>query len=89
MFDFDGDGHLNDGEMSDEEIFNYIDQDNNGYISLAEFGHAMSIFGHNPDMIDEEVKKELREADIDGNGQINFEEFVAGMDLLLLLFVDT
>ena len=57
---------------SEEEIrgaFCVFDKDDNGFILAAELRHVLTNLG-------EEVDKMIREADIDGNGQVNFEEFV-------------
>ena len=44
---------------------------------LAELRHIMTNLGEK--LTDEEVDEMLREADIDGDGQINYEEFVKVM----------
>ena len=48
--------------------------DSNGFISAAELRHVMTDLGKK--LTDEDVDEMIREADIDGDGQINFEEFV-------------
>ncbi|RYZ89307.1 MAG: hypothetical protein EOP04_07185 [Proteobacteria bacterium] len=53
------------------------DRDNNGFISAAELRHIMTNLGEK--LSDEEVDEMIREADIDGDGQINYEEFVKMM----------
>ncbi|XP_006864950.1 PREDICTED: calmodulin-like [Chrysochloris asiatica] len=58
---------------SEEEIreaFCVFDKDGNGYISAAELCHMMTKLGEQ--LTDEE-------ADIDGDGQVNLEEFVQMM----------
>uniref|UniRef100_A0A663EY28 EF-hand domain-containing protein n=1 Tax=Aquila chrysaetos chrysaetos TaxID=223781 RepID=A0A663EY28_AQUCH len=52
-------------------------QDRNGYISAAELWHVMTNLGEK--LTDEEVDEMIREADIDGDGQVNYEEFVQMM----------
>ncbi len=47
------------------------DQDGNGYISAAELRHVMTNLGEK--LTDEEVDEMIREADIDGDGQVNYE----------------
>ena len=83
LFDFDGDGHLNFEEVLSiaSDDFSSIDKDNNGFISFAEARDAMNTFDdyRYTEMTDEEIEEQLRQADIDGDGQINFDEFVAGM----------
>ena len=49
----------------------------NGFISAAELRHVMTNLGEK--LTDEEVDEMIREADIDGDGQINYEEFVKVM----------
>ncbi|KAG9344480.1 hypothetical protein JZ751_011150 [Albula glossodonta] len=51
--------------------------DGNGYISAAELRHVMTNLGEK--LTDEEVDEMIREADIDGDGQVNYEEFVQMM----------
>ena len=65
---------------SEEEIleaFKVFDKDGNGFISAAELRHIMTNLGEK--LTDEEVDEMIREADIDGDGQINYEEFVRMM----------
>ena len=57
--------------------FRVFDKDGNGYISSAELRHVMTNLGEK--LTDEEVDEMIREADIDGDGQVNYEEFVAMM----------
>jgi len=52
-------------------------KDGNGYISAAELRHVMTNLGEK--LSDEEVDEMIREADVDGDGQINYEEFVKMM----------
>lgn len=49
----------------------YVVQDGNGYISAAELRHVMTNLGEK--LTDEEVDEMIREADIDGDGQVNYE----------------
>ena len=58
-------------------FFSVFDKDGNGYISAAELRHVMTNLGEK--LTDEEVDEMIREADIDGDGQVNYEEFVAMM----------
>ena len=46
-------------------------QDGNGFISAAELRHVMTNLGEK--LTDEEVDEMIREADIDGDGQVNYE----------------
>ena len=59
---------------SEEEIreaFRVFDKDGNGFISAAELRHVMTNLGEK--LTDEEVDEMIREADIDGDGQVNYE----------------
>lgn len=49
----------------------HVIQDGNGYISAAELRHVMTNLGEK--LTDEEVDEMIREADIDGDGQVNYE----------------
>ena len=49
----------------------YFIQDGNGFISAAELRHVIANFGEK--LTDEEVDQMIREADIDGDGQVNYE----------------
>ena len=60
-----------------KEAFKVFDKDGNGFISAAELRHVMTNLGEK--LTDEEVDEMIREADIDGDGQINYEEFVKMM----------
>ena len=52
------------------EAFKVFDKDGNGFISAAELRHVMTNLGEK--LTDEEVDEMLREADIDGDGQVNY-----------------
>ena len=51
--------------------FKFLLQDGNGFISAAELRHVMTNLGEK--LTDEEVDEMIREADIDGDGQVNYE----------------
>ena len=59
------------------EAFKVFDRDGNGLISAAELRHVMMNLGEK--LTDEEADEMIREADIDGDGHINYEEFVRMM----------
>ncbi|CAN6933664.1 unnamed protein product [Brassica oleracea] len=63
-----------DSEEELKEAFRVFDKDQNGFISAAELRHVMTNLGEK--LTDEEVDEMVREADVDGDGQINYEEFV-------------
>ena len=90
--DIDGDGKVNCEEFvammaskmkdadREEEIrvaFRVLDRDGNGFITAAVLRHVMTNLGEK--LTDEEVDEMIREADIDGDGKVNCEEFVAMM----------
>uniref|UniRef100_A0A8C2MDH7 Calmodulin n=1 Tax=Cricetulus griseus TaxID=10029 RepID=A0A8C2MDH7_CRIGR len=68
--DADGNGIIDFPEfltmMEIREAFHVFDKDGNGYISAAELRHEMTNLGE-------------KEADIDGDGQVNYEGFVQMM----------
>ncbi|VAH41965.1 unnamed protein product [Triticum turgidum subsp. durum] len=69
-----------DSEEELKEAFRVFDKDQNGFISAAELRHVMTNLGEK--LTDEEVDEMIREADVDGDGQINYEEFVKVMMML-------
>jgi len=62
-----------DTEEEIREAFKVFDKDNNGFISAAELRHVMTNLGEK--LTEAEVDEMIREADVDGDGQINYEEF--------------
>ncbi|MCJ1405472.1 hypothetical protein MMC11_008700 [Xylographa trunciseda] len=56
------------------EAFKVFDRDNNGFISAAELRHVMTSIGEK--LTDDEVDEMIREADQDGDGRIDYNEFV-------------
>jgi len=67
-----------DSEEEIKEAFNVFDRDRNGQISAAELRHVMTNLGEK--LTDEEVDEMIKEADFNGDGQINYEEFVKMMN---------
>ena len=65
-----------DADSQDElrEAFKVFDKDGNGYISAAELRHVMTSLGEK--LTDAEVDAMMKEADADGDGQVDYEEFV-------------
>merc|ERR1712072_1355531 len=61
------------------EAFKVFDKDGNGFISAAELRHVMTNLGEK--LIDEEVDEMIREADVDGDGQINYVAIQAVLSL--------
>ncbi|XP_044477063.1 calmodulin-like [Mangifera indica] len=66
-----------DSEEELKEAFKVFDKDQNGFISAAELRHVMANLGEK--LTDEEVKEMIQEADVDGDGQVNYDEFVRMM----------
>ncbi|XP_006819032.1 calmodulin-like [Saccoglossus kowalevskii] len=63
-----------DPEEELREAFKVFDRDGNGLISAAELRYVMVNLGEK--LTDGEVDEMIREADIDGDGHVNYEEFV-------------
>ncbi|XP_047945565.1 calmodulin-like protein 8 isoform X1 [Salvia hispanica] len=66
-----------DAEEELKEAFKVFDKDQNGYISATELRHVMINLGEK--LTDEEVEQMIREADLDGDGQVDYDEFVKMM----------
>ncbi|KAK4767019.1 hypothetical protein SAY86_014770 [Trapa natans] len=66
-------------EADDElkEAFQVFDKDQDGYISPEELRRVMLNLGEK--LTDEEVEMMVKEADLDGDGQINYKEFIRMM----------
>ncbi|GAA6093993.1 calcium-binding protein 7, partial [Tachysurus ichikawai] len=56
------------------EAFKVFDRDGNGFISKQELGMAMRSLGYMPNEVELEVI--IQRLDMDGDGQVDFEEFV-------------
>ena len=70
---------MKDNDTQSELIsaFNAFDKDNTGEISVDQLGLVMSNLGDK--LTNDEIQEMLREADLDGNGSIDREEFVKMM----------
>ena len=66
-----------DTEQEIINAFRVFDKDGNGLISKAELTNIMSILGDT--LSSEEIEEMIIEADVDGDGFINYEEFVRMM----------
>jgi len=60
-----------DSEEELREAFRVFDKDGNGFISAAELRHVMTNLGEK--LTDEEVDEMIKEADLDGDGLVNYE----------------
>ena len=63
--------------MEFKGVFELFDKDRNGKITSKELGTVMRGLGQNP--TEEELKQMIREVDLDGNGTIDFKEFLCLM----------
>ncbi|XP_012262941.1 neo-calmodulin-like isoform X5 [Athalia rosae] len=63
-----------DGEDELREAFRVFDKNNDGLISSTELRHVMTNLGDK--LSEEEVDDMIKEADLDGDGMVNYEEFV-------------
>jgi len=67
---------LTDDQLADyREAFNLFDQDGDGKVTTQELGEVMKNLGQNP--TDEELRDMINELDRDGNGTVEFNEFLA------------
>ena len=60
---------FNEDELRD--VFKVFDKDNSGFISASELKEVSSKLGRN--LTDEDVKKMMKEADLDQDGKISYE----------------
>ncbi|CAD1469697.1 unnamed protein product, partial [Heterotrigona itama] len=63
-----------DGEDELREAFRVFDKNNDGLISSKELRHVMTNLGEK--LSEEEVDDMIKEADLDGDGMVNYEELV-------------
>lgn len=54
--------------------FEVFDKDGDGYISASSLRHVMSKIGER--LTDEDISFLMKEADVDGDGRVDFKEFV-------------
>jgi calmodulin len=66
-----------DSVAEQKQAFQEFDRDGNGHISASELKHHLWNLGHSQDVkdLDLHVKAIMREADINGDGHMNFNEF--------------
>ena len=60
-----------DSEEQIREAFRVFDKDGNGFISSQELRHVMTNLGER--LTDQEVEEMIKEADLDGDGSVNYE----------------
>lgn len=63
-----------DPEQEMREAFRVFDKDNNGYISADELRYVMTNLGEK--LTDQEVAEMIREADMNGDGMVDYNEFI-------------
>ena len=94
IIDLDGDGCVSFGEFLSvmtermrrvegkvtHSAFSLFDRDGNGLISAGELWDAITILGK--ELSQEEVREMIQMADVDGDKQICYEEFVTMMALV-------
>lgn len=70
---------MNDIKLEDEliEIFKVLDRDGNGLLSGQELQAVLALIGVT--ITDEEVEELIKQADINGDGYIGYDEFVKMM----------
>ena len=66
-----------DNEEELREAFRIFDKEGNGFITASELRHIMMNLGEK--LTEEECDEMIREADVMGDGNINYEEFVTMM----------
>uniref|UniRef100_A0A1W7RAW9 Calglandulin n=1 Tax=Hadrurus spadix TaxID=141984 RepID=A0A1W7RAW9_9SCOR len=63
-----------DSEEELKEAFRVFDKNGDGFISAMELRHVMTNLGEK--LTDEEVEDMIKEADLDGDGLVDYDEFV-------------
>jgi len=66
-----------DSEYDIKQAFHAFDKDGSGFCTAADLRHIMCNLGEK--LTDEEVDEMVREADVDGDGRININNFVSSM----------
>jgi Ca2+-binding EF-hand superfamily protein len=65
---------MSDDQLSElRDAFNAMDKDGNGYIEKRELKNLLLALGESP--TDKDVDDMFKAADVNGDGQISFEEF--------------
>ncbi|KAJ3006795.1 UNVERIFIED_CONTAM: hypothetical protein HDU68_003885, partial [Siphonaria sp. JEL0065] len=71
-----------DAEAEIREAFRVFDKDGVGFITVGQLRQVMQNLGEN--LTEQEINEMFCEADIDGDGKIDFEEFVSMMVCVFL-----
>lgn len=66
--------HDNDIEEEIREAFRVFDREGHGFITVPDLTHVLQTLGEK--LTSEETRELILEADLDGDGNINYEEFV-------------
>jgi calmodulin len=70
--------HLTEDKIAEfKEAFEIFDKNKDGYITIKELGEIMKNLGQTP--TEAELTDMINEVDIDGNGNIDFKEFIGLM----------
>ncbi len=70
--------HLTEEKIQEfKEAFEIFDKDKDGYITIKELGEIMKSLGQVPS--ETELQDMINEVDVDGNGNIDFKEFLGLM----------
>jgi calmodulin len=70
--------HLTEDKIAEfKEAFEIFDKNKDGYITIKELGEIMKNLGQSP--TEAELTDMINEVDIDGNGNIDFKEFIGLM----------
>ncbi|XP_070504182.1 calmodulin-like [Chironomus tepperi] len=64
-----------DEEQEIWDAFRVFDKDNDGFVSIEELKYVLTNLGEK--LTDQEMNEILKDADADGDGKLNFEEFIA------------
>ncbi|KAF9527228.1 EF-hand [Crepidotus variabilis] len=73
---------LSEQQIADfREVFSLFDKDRDGTITAKELGTVMQAVGHDP--TDAELQDMMNEIDVDGNGTVDFQEFLQMMTMTL------
>ena len=68
---------VDDEKAEAQETFNFFDKDHDGKISLDEFRNVVMLLCDTA--TDEDITEMLKEVDLNGDGEIDFEEFYAAV----------